>query len=80
MILCLRNSKKSKLWYNVKTFTKEKISNYFFDVYKKGDFITIEGSIRVKLRRKKDIHNNYQKSSKLVYVKINKIYSANNIF
>nr|YP_010904258.1 hypothetical protein REQ04_pgp118 [Catenella fusiformis]WCH57509.1 hypothetical protein [Catenella fusiformis] len=80
MILCLRNSKKSRLWYNIKTFGRGKISNYIFDMYKKGDFVTIEGSIKVQLQKESSIRSNYQKNNKLVYIKINKIYPARYVF
>lgn len=76
MIVCLRNRKKSKLSYYIKVFVTRKMSDYILKLYKVGDFVTVEASIKVKLQ-KTDIQKKYYKNRKWIFMNINKLYPFN---
>nr|QVY58011.1 putative single-stranded DNA binding protein [Betaphycus gelatinus] len=79
MKFSLCNDKKGIDFYNVVALAKSKVVNQIFDIYKKGDFIIVEGSIKIKSHRINAICKNYN-VKKLITIKINKIHPTHHAF
>lgn len=78
-IICVPNSKKSVPFYLLKVSGSTKVGNEIFDIYRKGDFVMIEGLIQIKSQRIK-INSKYIKHIKSIDIKVNKIHPASLIF
>uniref|UniRef100_UPI003001DACC putative single-stranded DNA-binding protein Ycf41 n=1 Tax=Anunuuluaehu liula TaxID=3049639 RepID=UPI003001DACC len=79
IVICVPNNKKGLSFYNIKAGAKGKIGSRIFDIYRKGDFIIIEGLITIK-SKKISINNKYVKIVKSVNIKVNRIHPASLIF
>ena len=74
-IICVPNSKKSVPFYLVRVNGSTKVANEIFDIYRKGDFVMVEGLIHIKSQRIK-INSKYIKYLKSIDIKVNKIHPA----
>ncbi|CCP38187.1 putative single-stranded DNA binding protein (plastid) [Chondrus crispus] len=78
-MICVPNNKKKATFYLINVNSKGKIGNDIFDIYRKGDFVVIEGLVSIKFK-KISMNNKYIKNIKYINIKINKIHPASLIF
>lgn len=75
IFICIPNNNNTLLCHNIKCRATGKIAKNIFDLYKKGDFILIEGLIQVNrnqiLNKSKSL-----KVIKSLYIKVKKIHPA----
>lgn len=79
MKFSLCNNKKGTNFYNVVALAKDKVVSQIFEIYKKGDFIIVEGFMKIRLQRINSINKNYN-TKKLVTIKINKVHPTHHAF
>nr|YP_009295692.1 conserved hypothetical plastid protein [Mastocarpus papillatus]AOL58176.1 conserved hypothetical plastid protein [Mastocarpus papillatus] len=79
IFICMPNNKRGVSFYNIKAHATGKIGMEIFDVYRKGDFVIIEGFINIKIK-KITMNNKYIKIIKSIHIKINRIHPASLIF
>nr|QVY58417.1 putative single-stranded DNA binding protein [Kappaphycus striatus] len=79
MKFSLCNSRKGVDFYSVISLAKNQIVNQIFDIYQKGDFIIVEGSMKIRLQRINSIDNNCS-IKKLVIIKIAHIHPTHHAF
>lgn len=75
MIVCMHNHKKRYLSYYVYTKVKGKLAHKVFEMYNTGDFIVVQGSIKMKVR-KIQYSNKNTKTKKYIIINVHKIYPA----
>lgn len=64
------NNKKGLITYFIQAKSKGKLGLKIFDLYKKGDFVLIEGSVNIKYKKKK------VKNKKIIIINIKQIHPA----
>nr|QVY58217.1 putative single-stranded DNA binding protein [Eucheuma denticulatum] len=79
MQLSLCNPKKGTNFYNIVALAQNKEVGQIFEVYKKGDFIIVEGCIKIRLQRIHSTTKNYN-TKKLVTITINKVHPTHHTF
>lgn len=79
LVVCVPNNKKGVSCYNIQANAKGKIGNEIFDIYRKGDFVIIEGSINIH-SKKISINKKYMKIVKFITIRIKRIHPASLIF
>nr|QOS04630.1 putative single-stranded DNA binding protein [Sarcopeltis skottsbergii] len=78
-VICVPNNKKKATFYLINTSGRGKVGNEIYDIYRKGDFVMIEGLISIK-SHKINMNNKYIKHIKYINIKINRIHPASLIF
>ena len=74
MLICLPNVKKCSTFYYITAQAKSKLAHYIFDIYKKGNFVIIQGSLNIKSYKYYDM-NSKRKYNKKLIIKVHKVYS-----
>lgn len=73
MLICLPNYKKCSAFYYITAQAKSRLAHYIFDIYKKGNFVIIQGSLSIKSH--KYSNNSKVNYNKKLMLKIHKIYA-----
>nr|YP_009296204.1 putative single-stranded DNA binding protein [Sebdenia flabellata]AOM65139.1 putative single-stranded DNA binding protein [Sebdenia flabellata] len=77
MILCVPNDKKGLLHYKIKAIAKGQLAKDIFEIYRKNNFIIVEGFIYLKKIEKRHINEmNKFRNQKSIIIKITKIHPA----
>ena len=73
------NNKKGLITYFVQAKATGRLGFELFDLYRKGDFILIEGSVSIKHQKKK-IYQKNLKNKKFIVINVKQIHAAHIVF
>lgn len=73
------NNKKGLITYIIEGKATGKLGFELFDLYRKGDFVLVEGSVNIKYQKKK-IYQKNLKNKKFIIINIKQIHAAHIVF